>query len=120
MAGQGEFTPTSHDEYKYIEQGTLTLDHGGVVENVTRVFLYQFKDEAIQIYYADGPDNGKLFQTLTFKNDSEASAEHLCGKDLYKSHYKFEFPESFTITHDVKGPKKDYVSETVFRRLNNL
>lgn len=116
MAGEAKFTPTSNDEYKYTEQGTLTLDRGDVVENVTRGYLYKFKDDAIHIYYADGPDDGKLFQTLIFKNDSEASAEHLCGEDLYQSLYKFEFPESFTIKHDVKGPKKDYMSETIFKR----
>ena len=31
--------------------------------------------------------------------------------------YRFQGPEVFTLTYNVKGPKKDYVSETHFVKL---
>jgi hypothetical protein len=117
MTGQAEFRPVSKTQYHYTERGRLTTEAGDVIEDVTRAYIYKFEDNTIQIYYADGPDNGALFQTLNFIDESCATAEHLCGQDLYKSEYQFNFPDSFTIKHVVKGPKKDYVSETVFTRL---
>ncbi len=116
MTGQAEFTSVSETEYHYTEQGVLTLDHGEEIMDVKRSYDYRFEDCVIQIYYADGPDNGKLFQTLEFKNDIEAVAEHLCGEDLYKSQYVFDLPDSFIIKHEVQGPKKDYVSETKYTK----
>lgn len=117
MTGQVEFRPVSETQYHYTEQGRLTTEAGNVIEDVTRAYIYKFENNTIQIYYADGPDNGALFQTLNFIDKSCATAEHFCGQDLYKSEYQFNFADSFTIRHIVTGPKKDYVSETVFTRL---
>lgn len=116
MSGEATFAPISDIEYHYTEQGILTLDHGDVIEDVKRSYIYKVKNETIQIYYNDGPDQGELFQVLVFYNSNEAQAEHLCGADLYKSEYSFDFPSSFQITHHVNGPKKNYVSNTVFNR----
>ena len=116
MIGQAEFKCLSDTEYHYIEQGTLTLDHGEDIEGVKRAYVYKFENDVIQIYYADGPDNGKLFQALDFTSEKEAQAEHLCGEDFYKSSYSFSFPDHFSIQHMVSGPKKDYVSETKYSK----
>lgn len=118
ILGEVEFEAVSDDEYAYREHGTLTLDHGDVVEGVTRSYRYIYKEGAIQVLYADGPDDGKLFQVLEFEDKTRAQAQHLCGQDLYQSRYEFYLPDSFSITHTVTGPKKDYVSDTIFKRLN--
>lgn len=114
MIGQVEFKPASETEYHYTEQGTLTTDASDVIEDVTRAYTYKFENDTIQIYYADGPDKDRLFQTLEFIEKNKAIAEHLCGDDLYQSEYEFDLPHGFKITHRVTGPKKDYVSVTNF------
>ena len=116
MVGQAEFKPVSDTEYHYIEQGSLTLDHGEEIKDVKRAHIYKLEKDTIQIYYADGPDNGKLFQVLEFTSDTEAQAEHLCRYDLYESAYSFALPAEFTVRHAVKGPKKDYVSKTKYSK----
>jgi hypothetical protein len=116
IVGLAEFKPLSKSQYYYKEQGRLTLDDGRLIEDVSRAYDYRLESDVIKIYYADGPDNGKLFQTLEFSGETKAIAEHLCGDDLYKSEYEFYLPESFTIRHQVKGPKKDYISETKYSK----
>lgn len=118
MRGEAKFISVSKVEFNYMEQGVLTLDHGDVIHDVTRSYIYKLEDDHIQVFYADGSDDGALFHVLKFENEREAQAEHLCGEDFYRSHYAFDLPDCFTITHEVKGPKKDYVSKTIFTRLD--
>lgn len=116
LVGQAEFKSFSQSQFHYYEQGRLTLEDGKVLEDVSRSYDYRLEGGVIKIYYADGVDNGKLFQELEFISDSKAFAKHLCGDDLYKSEYEFHLPKSFAIRHEVKGPKKDYISETKYSK----
>ncbi|EPS38419.1 hypothetical protein H072_7838 [Dactylellina haptotyla CBS 200.50] len=49
-----------------------------------------------------------------------ASGDHLCIKDNYAARYAFEFQagqlKSWSLRYNVKGPSKDYISETRFER----
>ena len=48
-------------------------------------------------------------------------ADHLCVEDMYITSYEWRFSgvglTTFGITHKVKGPRKDYVSDTWFERV---
>ena len=48
-------------------------------------------------------------------------ALHLCIDDKYNVTYEFDLnqPREFSITYDVKGPKKDYSSHTLFIKDND-
>jgi len=49
-----------------------------------------------------------------------AKADHLCIDDMYETTYDFRFRgialETFGVKHAVKGPKKDYFSDTWYER----
>jgi hypothetical protein len=119
MTGRAVFEQAGHSTYDYEEQGSLTLDTG-TTHDVARRYSYRLIDNEIHVYYADGVDSGKLFHVLDAADERVAQAEHLCGQDLYKSKYEFDLPYGFKIIHEVKGPKKDYLSETTFMRLDKF
>lgn len=61
----------------------------------------------------------RLFLAIEVVRDGDAlagSATHLCTPDTYDSSYRFLADGSFVIRHTVHGPRKDYLSATVFRR----
>ncbi len=109
--GQAVFQKINGGDLLYKEQGSLTLESGEILEPF-KTYLYKLEDGRIHVYFADGPENGKLFQRI----GEDGRTEHLCGEDFYKSLYKFNLPDHFTIAHEVEGPRKDYVSESVFSR----
>ncbi|KAK3044105.1 hypothetical protein LTS18_002169, partial [Coniosporium uncinatum] len=47
-------------------------------------------------------------------------SSHLCEADMYETEYEFRFRgvavEGFDIRYVVKGPRKDYISTTTFKR----
>jgi hypothetical protein len=96
------------------------------------------EDMALSIYFVR-PENQMvdyLYQELDFSQSSHsgssqgqeiviANAVHPCGADLYKSSYHFVFDNEttrkdtlveFKVTHNVRGPKKDYSSVSAFTR----
>lgn len=113
--GKGVFTFSAANELSYHEQGQMMLESGEVLD-AGRQFTYRLENERIAVYYADGPDAGALFHTLTFESERRARGENLCKEDFYAAEYVFELPEKFTLTYTVNGPKKDYTSESVFTR----
>jgi hypothetical protein len=52
------------------------------------------------------------------KESFELRALHLCADDIYNVIYEFDLnkPQEFKIAYDVKGPKKNYVSQTLFQK----
>ena len=69
-----------------------------------------------------------LFHDLSFAAPEEAreegacvaKADHLCVDDMYDTQYRFRMKgialQGFQVTHTVKGPSKDYVAMSDFRR----
>jgi hypothetical protein len=125
--------------FSYHERGTLTDKNGHHFEAEQR-YIFALTQNAkpeeeelkapspsffLYILFADTPL--RAFHRLSpiaspstpfvFKADSV----HICGSDRYESHYFFEADtagnaRSFTITHTVTGPRKDYVSHTVYHK----
>ena len=125
-----------HDgEHLYSEQGTFTPETGSAMQ-ASRHYVYRYResDDSLSVWFVK-PDDLKmvdyLYHDVVFKDiqsvDNEgakqratATAEHLCEADLYKTEYEFHFQginvTSWTCTHRVKGPAKDYVSEAIYER----
>jgi hypothetical protein len=116
LSGHATFTEEGEDTYHYREEGELTLDRHDDGLEATRDYIFHLEHATIAVYFGDGPDKGKLFHHLDFHGLTRAEADHQCGQDHYHSLYEFDFPEEFRITHTVKGPRKDYVSRSVYRR----
>lgn len=116
-------------EYLYTEEGKLTM-HNGMSFPATRRYVYRYseRDDAISTWFAeeDGLTAGNLFNKWEFYAPSDvehgwlAKGHHWCSPDTYKSNCEFRFRgaslESFGITYDVSGPKKDYTHETWYSR----
>ena len=80
--------------YEYRESGLLD----GI--EFEQVYLFDFKNK--QVLFEDK----RLFYKFPKKNLIE---EHRCGNDIY-----LVTADQYSIKYCVKGPNKDYTSETIF------
>ena len=124
-------------EYLYVEDGELVTDNSLTMRGSRRyVYRYQARSDVISAWFVK-PDDGKsvdyFFHKLQFHVSNEgrrnpsaeekgwsATGHHLCVVDDYNSSYLFQFHGAalrrFMIRYQVKGPKKDYSSETWYER----
>ena len=124
-------------EYLYVEEGELVTDSGIRMGGSRRyVYRYQEKTDAMTAWFVK-PEDGRsvdyFFHELQFNvadkdrkgahADEEgwsATSHHLCIADDYDVSYRFQFRGAalrrFMIRYQVRGPKKDYVSETWYER----
>ncbi|CZT24744.1 related to FMO1 Flavin-containing monooxygenase [Ramularia collo-cygni] len=119
-------------EYLYIESGTLVLSNGAMMNARKRyVYRYNEADDKLSVWFVK-PDNDLevdyLFHNMAFVSPTEAAkehaciakADHLCVEDMYETEYRFPFSGisllEFETQHTVKGPSKDYVATTSYRR----
>lgn len=122
VVGQARFAADRIDAQPvlwYREKGKL--DYQGASFAASREYLYLFSATGLAVYFVTAGQQGGLFHFLTFSNSPEfsgiwqASAHHLCGQDTYTTHYLFDCQaDTFEIRHIVNGPRKNYVSTTVF------
>jgi hypothetical protein len=106
------------DALYYKEEGVLTMENG-VELNVHREYVYRYENEKIKAFFVENNKIDKLFHVLSFDNNEngcgiQANASHKCINDTYYARYNFFSEKQFKLTYNVKGPEKDYVSETVF------
>ncbi len=116
MTGKALFTRHSADHLHYAETGILTTDDGAVLEP-SRAYDYYWREGRIFVYYADGPQKGAAFLELPFI-DSRSTADHHCGKDVYKAQYHFIHEREFSTEFSVSGPRKHYVHRTDFSKIS--
>lgn len=77
---------------------------------------------SVSIYFvvrgSSPPRIDYLFLDLDFTKDRTASAIHPCVDDMYNAGYDlsglFDGRGTFSITYDVSGPQKDYLSFTTY------
>lgn len=129
--------PTSKDynaEYLYVEDGTL-VTHNGLTLKANKRYAYRYSEAKDQISVWFVKDDGKktdyLFHDIllapkTAKSHQkgwQAAGTHLCEKDNYDSSYDFRFSgatlQQLSLKFIVKGPNKNYVSDTRFERPKN-
>ncbi|KAJ9157189.1 Flavin-containing monooxygenase FMO GS-OX-like 6 [Pleurostoma richardsiae] len=127
------------DEYLYVEEGEFRADNG-MAFRATRRYVWRY-DEAgdmLSVWFARTDDQKRadyLFHELEFMIPPEAEAEeanddrgwkakagHLCVEDFYDVVYEFKFSavnlKEWTIGYTVKGPKKDYTIDGVYKRVD--
>lgn len=121
--------PTYFAEYLYIEEGTFKMDTGYSFP-ATRRYIYRYNEttDKITAWFADedGKSVGALFNTwdLFAPDDAYhgwiAKGHHWCDPDTYKNTCEFRFRgatlQTFGITYQVVGPKKDYNHESWYER----
>jgi hypothetical protein len=116
-------------EYLYIEHGTFTMDTGYAFP-ATRRYVYRYSESKDEITAwfpdEDGVTTGAFFNRWEFypPNDDYhgwlAKGHHWCDPDTYRSSCEFRFRgaalQTFGITYQVEGPKKDYSHESWYER----
>ena len=125
--GQAQFLYSNSEELLYKEQGKLILSSGNPLD-ITQKYLYVYNasDDLLQVYFVDEHNQRtSLFHTIHFQPKETSSfgwiahGEHLCGQDHYSTSYLFVFNgidlSRVEITYTVKGPAKDYISQTIFQ-----
>ncbi|KAI7557468.1 hypothetical protein KC343_g12290, partial [Hortaea werneckii] len=135
--------PTAHTtaaELLYAEQGELKTENGFTLRaNRKYIYRYNAVEDKISAWFVKEDtksDEGKeevdyLFHDIeTEKANSSAATvgrgEHLCEKDMYWAYYEFRMPQVmeegergmdvFGVRYKVKGPAKDYTSDTAYER----
>ncbi|KAL8294545.1 hypothetical protein RB597_007809 [Gaeumannomyces tritici] len=134
-------------EYLLIEEGSFTLATGFEFQTTRRyIWRYDEARDKISVWFVLPDDNTraeKLFHQLDFPvpptlgNSGErerqthgasgkaavceASGGHLCEQDYYTSRYGFRFNavkmDDWTLDVEVKGPRKDYTTVGVYKRI---
>lgn len=120
--GIAEFISISSgsDELIYQERGRWKL-FSGKEYNSSREFLYRRASDTLEISFLDSERRGKIFHTLDILPSSDpsfdfsAQASHLCSEDFYEGAYFFSATKTL-IHYSVRGPKKSYLSRTLFLR----
>lgn len=116
MAGTAVFGRQDAGVLKYREEGRVRLTDGKTFD-AHREYRFARAANGFAVFFEEEPP--RLFHRIGIAPDGDAlagSASHLCTPDLYDSTYRFLADGRFTIRHTVRGPRKDYVSTTVFRR----
>ena len=116
MAGMAQFTRLETGQLKYREEGRIRLPDGQSFDG-HREYVYERSPDGFSVFFAETPL--RLFHDIAIAREGDefvGTAGHLCVADQYDSAYQFLADGSFVIEHLVKGPRKDYLSRTVFKR----
>ena len=116
--GEAWVRAEGEDLARYEESAQVVLAEGGTLQG-TQCYLYRrLGADGLEIQFCE---SGKMFERLTFREQAggrlEAVACCVCGADEYVSQYRLEGSDRLEVKHRVKGPRKDYRVETVYRRL---
>ncbi len=96
----------------YEEHGTLTLPSGERFE-ARRRYAYELRGASLEVHFRGDAGLEGLFHQI---DPTTGEGTHFCDPDLYEAKYSFESDDRFRIHYRVTGPRKDYVSDTVFVR----
>jgi dimethylaniline monooxygenase (N-oxide forming) len=122
FAGTARFAPLPDGRLLYAETGTLRLPDGTELEGGNR-YIYALRDGSIDVSFADGGNAGAHFIDLAFAPAQtgvwplQAAGRHPCRLDQYDAIFRLESPDRYTMTYVVSGPRKGYVSHSVYTRL---
>jgi len=116
MTGIAKFRRHDPNALDYREEGRVQLADGKAFD-AHREYRFERAPHGFLVFFAEEPP--RLFHRIELIGDGDAlsgSATHLCAPDVYDSDYRFLADGTFVIRHAVRGPRKNYVSATVFTR----
>lgn len=102
IAGQG-------DGLVYREALELEVPGQGALRG-ERCYLWRWRGAEVEVRF----DDGRPFHRFRAAGRDEGT-DHPCGADLYRVVYDFTAFPRWEAVWSVTGPRKDYVSRTVYR-----
>jgi len=128
-SSRSEPNPIHGIEYLYSEKTVLTTSKGLQLQG-TQQYIYQYDEpnDKLKVYFTKRDEAftlDYLFHQINLLPPSphgpwQATSNHFCTPDTYDVAYEFHFQGSnlhtFKISYEVKGPRKDYSTETVYTR----
>ena len=116
MMGQSEGTfqgtaaiSASDDGMYYLEQGVLRMGNSAL--SATRSYVWRDAEHGISVFF----DDGRPFHDIRLVGETAAAA-HFCDPDQYDVSYDFSDWPVWTANWRVRGPRKDYVMRSIYRR----
>lgn len=117
--GEARITLEDEDRARYQETALVSLVEGSSLHG-TQCYLYRRLPppaNGLQVLFCD---SGQLFEQLEFEEQRdgalEAHARCLCAADEYVSEYRLDRDHRLYVRHVVRGPRKNYRVETIYRR----
>ena len=144
--GNATFTPrppSAHSvaaELLYAEQGELKTENGYTLKaNRKYIYRYSADEDKISAWFVKEETKQKhgeeevdyLFHDVETEHAKQGwvgKGEHLCERDMYWAYYEFRLPkvveegqgmDVFGVRYKVKGPQKDYTSDTAYERTSS-
>ena len=115
MKGRVRFTLLDGETALYEESGELRLE-GGQMLHSRQSYVYEKMEDGFAVRFADTRELFHVMRFVASGDDLVAEARHLCVNDLYLSGYTIRADGNFEVWHQVRGPRKDYLIRTVYRR----
>lgn len=120
--GTAVWSKRDGDELLYREDGLISSSNCDQPITTYQQYIYQIQQNTINIYFFNNDkqnSNNALFHSLQLSstNDSIITGEshHKCIQDDYNGTYTFDTRDhTIYIRYNVKGPNKDYISDTTF------
>ncbi|MDA5093891.1 DUF6314 family protein [Aliiroseovarius sp. KMU-50] len=112
--GVASFSPDGEGGFCYEEVGELRLPagpNGPTAMQATRRYLWKADPDGVRVLFEDGRD----FHRINLAQDT-ATGFHHCPPDDYEVSYNFSRWPNWRATWQVRGPRKDYMMITDYRR----
>ena len=110
LTGTARFEPIGNTQLTYSEQGRLRLGAGPEMV-ASRQYSWSFLGDGVDVTF----DDGRPFHRF-IPNGHAAGTDHPCGDDYYTVRYDFTAWPLWEAVWTVKGPRKNYVSHSVYLR----
>lgn len=107
FTGTARFRPDAQG-LRVTEEGVMSVDN--TQYSASRVFLWRARDDGIVVLFSDG----RPFHQ--FRPAGLVAAAHWCDPDQYDVTYDFTRWPVWTSEWRVRGPRKDYVMRSTYRR----
>jgi len=115
--GIAKFILKENNSILFREDVKVNYNHSSKSESAYKEYIYDYNEDN-QKLTKKFMDDRLFYELVPDFSKSLAYGDHLCECDFYKATYIFLNEDNFVLSYDVKGPQKDYVIETKFKRIS--
>ncbi len=123
--GYAYFTIQNENIINYFEEVEVTYFSGNNSTSILNtkairsyIFNFNFAKNIIYQNFADNQLYTELKPIMSEDDVLKYCGNHLCNHDKYHNIYEFIDQNNFKVFNKVKGPSKDYIIETTYKKIN--